>query len=62
MIKNILSQDSKIKRLTGKNTYFDLSNINASTEQKTYAVNINKRDYDNNFYINNMDQDHLLLR
>jgi cation-transporting ATPase 13A3/4/5 len=56
IIENILSQDSKIKRLTGKNTYFDLSNINASTEQKTYAVNINKRDYDNNFYINNIDQ------
>ena len=56
IIENILSQDSKIKRLTGKNTYFDLSNINASIEQKTYAVNINKRDYDNNFYINNIDQ------
>ena len=30
IIENILSQDSKIKRLTGKKTYFDLSNINDS--------------------------------
>ena len=45
----------KLSRLT-KKTYFDKSKINLTQQQKQYKVNIIKRNYKNNIYLNNIDQ------
>ena len=39
-----------------KNPYYDKSKINLSPEQRKYTVNIIKRNYNNNIYLNNIDQ------
>ena len=49
-IKNI-SNDQKRKII-----FFDLSNINLTNEQRKFSIEINKRSFENNFYINNIDQ------
>ena len=39
-----------------KKNFFDLSNINLTNEQRTFSIEVNKRSFENNFYINNIDQ------
>jgi len=51
----ILENKRKLTRLT-KKTYYDKSKINLTPEQKQYKINIIKRNYNNNIYINNIDQ------
>ena len=51
----ILENKKKLTRLTSK-TYYDKSKINLTPEQKQYKVNIIKRSYNNNIYVNNIDQ------
>ena len=51
----ILENKRKLSRLT-KKTYFDKSRINLTQQQKQYKVNIIKRNYNNNIYLNNTDQ------
>ena len=45
----------KLSRLT-KKTFYDKSRINLTPLQKQYKVNIIKRNYNNNIYLNNIDQ------
>ena len=51
----ILENKRKLSRLT-KKTYYDKSKINLTLQQKQYKVNIIKRNYNNNIYLNNTDQ------
>ena len=51
----ILENKRKLSRLT-KKTYYDKSRINLTPQQKQYKVNIIKRNYNNNIYLNNIDQ------
>ena len=51
----ILENKRKLSRLT-KKTYYDKSRINLTQQQKQYKVNIIKRNYNNNIYLNNIDQ------
>ena len=49
-IKNISNNENR------KKIFFDPSNINITNEQRTYSIGINKRSFENNFYMNNIDQ------
>ena len=51
----ILENKRKLSRLT-KKTYYDKSRINLTPQQKQYKINIIKRNYNNNIYLNNIDQ------
>ena len=51
----ILENKRKLSRLT-KKTYYDKSKINLTPQQKQYKINIIKRNYNNNIYLNNIDQ------
>ena len=51
----ILETKRKLSRLT-KKTYYDKSKINLTPQQKQFKVNIIKRNYNNNIYLNNIDQ------
>ena len=51
----ILENKRKLSRLT-KKTYYDKSRINLTQQQKQYKINIIKRNYNNNIYLNNIDQ------
>ena len=56
MTENLIRENRRKLGKLKKNTYYDKSRINLTTEQKQYEVNIIKRNYDNNIYINNIDQ------
>ena len=51
----ILENKRKLSRLT-KKTFYDESKIILTQQQKQYKVNIIKRNYNNNIYLNNTDQ------
>ena len=51
----IMENKRKLSRLR-KKTYYDKNKINLTIQQKQYKVNIIKRNYNNNIYLNNIDQ------
>ena len=48
------SNDQKPKKR--RSTLFDRALMSISIEQRRYRVNLVKRNYENNFYLNNIDQ------